>query len=213
MTTKTIMMKMKTMMVLIAIFLGFFVSPADAPQGADASSYERILWQFERLLDIMVKDAGNDESPLPVWRMTAMVMVFFSTIPARLAAAWGRLVVQARSGNLGTHWVMKGLVVFVVGVETVLAPFKLEDWEERARRAENDLAATQRRLNAARTAAQTAATAAQSRLDAARRETEAARSAADASRAAADAARAAADSVRAHAFVAEQKTADPEACS
>ena len=106
------------------------------------------------MLEVLKTIAGNVQPPLPTPLMGAAILfVFCTSLPARLAAAWGLLVRSARS-VFTEHAPPKGLWVrgvsrLVLWVDLVLSPFKLEDWEARARDAEDKLKAAESRVTTA----------------------------------------------------------------
>ncbi|KAF2181516.1 hypothetical protein K469DRAFT_713574 [Zopfia rhizophila CBS 207.26] len=115
-----------------------------------------LLSRLDDMLQKLETIAGNVKPPLPTPLMAAAVLfVFCTTLPARLAAAWGCLVRWARSvvnPPAATppkgRWAL-GVSRLVVLVDGVLSPFKLEDWQERARAAETAAAQAKAKTKAA----------------------------------------------------------------
>ena len=104
---------------------------------------DRLLEHFQRLMDLLDAIASYVQPPLPLPIMAAAVIFAINgRIPARLAAAWGRVVRWANSvlepadpsAQRGTF--VSGLAHSVVWVQIILSPFKLEDAEAFRIRAE-----------------------------------------------------------------------------
>ena len=104
---------------------------------------DRLLEHFQRLMDLLDAIASYVQPPLPLPIMAAAVIFAINgRIPARLAAAWGRVVCWANSvlepadpsAQRGTF--VSGLAHSVVWVQIILSPFKLEDAEAFRIRAE-----------------------------------------------------------------------------
>jgi hypothetical protein len=153
-TTMTMTTTRKMMLLLFVFF--FLFAGANAPNhndellGAVFDSLEDLLQKLERI-------AGNVQPPLPTPLMAAAILfVFCTTPPARLAAGWGCLARWARSNDSRAlapsrcRWILEGLSVVVVRVDGVLSPFKLEDWRRRALDAETALAASKAEAAAAK---------------------------------------------------------------
>ncbi|KAK3940921.1 hypothetical protein QBC46DRAFT_433210 [Diplogelasinospora grovesii] len=101
---------------------------------------EELLGRLDDLLDRLDTIASNVQPPLPVPLMGAAVLfVFSTTVPARFAAAWSRLVrwaesvvnppVTAAAAAAPDHWrdqLAMGISHLVVWVDGMLSPFKLE---------------------------------------------------------------------------------------
>ena len=104
---------------------------------------DRLLEHFQHLMDLLDAIASYVQPPLPLPIMAAAVIFAINgRIPARLAAAWGRVVRWANSvlepadpsAQRGTF--VSGLAHSVVWVQIILSPFKLEDAEAFRIRAE-----------------------------------------------------------------------------
>jgi hypothetical protein len=135
---------MKMMLLLFVFF--FFFAGVNAPYYND-DLLESFLERLDDLLQKLETIAGNVKPPLPTPLMAAaLLFVFCMTLPARLAAAWGCLARWAQSvdsralAHSRCRWILEGLSIVVVKVDGVLSPFKLEDWQDRARAAETALA-------------------------------------------------------------------------
>lgn len=128
------MMMMMTTMIPFLVVLFALLGLADTPSRKTALP-EELARRFDHLLGRLDTIADNVHPPLPTPLMAAAVFfVFCTSIPSRLAAAWGRLVRRATAAAPESRWAW--LAKALLWVDWLLSPFKLVDWETRFKEAE-----------------------------------------------------------------------------
>ncbi|KAL2289967.1 hypothetical protein FJTKL_01244 [Diaporthe vaccinii] len=137
------MMKMMTMIPFLLVLFAL-LGLADTP-GRETTLPEELARRFDHLLERLDTIAANVHPPLPTPLLaTAVFFVFCTSIPSRLAAAWGRLVERAAAAAPQSRWAW--LAKAVSWVDWVLSPFKLKDWEARTKKSEAALEETNNTL-------------------------------------------------------------------
>ncbi|KAK3935191.1 hypothetical protein QBC46DRAFT_358439 [Diplogelasinospora grovesii] len=197
-TKKKMMMTMTTTTTMMLLFffvwfmlLGGVNAPSYHVLLVKAPGLEELLGSLDGVLERLDTIASNVEPPLPVPLMAAAVLfVFCTTAPARFAAAWSRVVRWAKSvvnppvaapadddaaaapaavPAAALAYLRGWFAMFVVGVDRLLSPFKLEDKDTEARimAAEARATAAEAHAEASIMAAEARATAAEVRATAA----------------------------------------------
>ena len=165
-TTKT-----KTMTMTMMIFAAFalFVSLLAGANALETPVPEALSEELNNLLEVLATIASHVQPVLPAPVLAAAILLpFYLSVPARLAAAWGRLVRWLEPGasdKEGWRWVVTS---FVVLVDRILSIFHLEDWQARALAAESENARLRTETARLRAERDTARRHAQDRDDAAR---------------------------------------------
>jgi len=130
---------------------------------------EALSEELNNLLEVLATIASHVQPVLPAPVLAAAILLpFYLSVPARLAAAWGRLVRWLEPGasdKEGWRWVVTS---FVVLVDRILSIFHLEDWQARALAAESENARLRTETARLRAERDTARRHAQDRDDAAR---------------------------------------------
>ncbi|KAH9875810.1 hypothetical protein IAQ61_003274 [Plenodomus lingam] len=136
-------MVIETLFFLPSLFLFSLLSVLSLLPGVNA------LDVTNEFLGILRQMRDHLKPPLPPAYMSAAIIlgiIFGTSLLARLAAAWGLLATWARTivpGQLAhsrCRWILECLAIIVLWVEGLIWPFKLENWETRARTAEAALA-------------------------------------------------------------------------